>query len=249
VLGNNVVQYGILLVVLASVAPASATWQARQPAGKRLTFVDEAASEPDVNAFRQELVARTRAQDVRGVLSLIEPGLRARFERSWSDLPPGRMYEEDGSLKALQRLLALGGSFTTTRGAVYGRREFCAPYVYSAFPRELPPALEGEIQVWAIISGHAPVRAKRSRTATVITYLSYDLVKADGWLEDVAPSNLRWAEVTLAGGRTGFVEEGMIWKPSDWHACFAKVDGRWSISSFARGVAPVGSVPLHRPPS
>jgi hypothetical protein len=35
---------------------------------------------------------------------------------------------------SIERPLLLGGAFTTTRGAVHGRREFCAPYPYASFP-------------------------------------------------------------------------------------------------------------------
>jgi hypothetical protein len=137
-----------------------------------------------------------------------------------------------------EHALALGGTFTTSRGAVPGRREFCAPYVYSAFPEELPRWLEGEENPWAIIGSNVPVREQPRPSARVLTRLSWELVKADGWRDADPKGRLQWANVTLPDGRSGYVQEGQIRPTTDYHVCFAKIDGRWLMTSFARDEYP-----------
>lgn len=195
-------------------------------------LVDEAKQEPEFAAFRAGLLVAVKNRDPKAIAEAMSPALRDRQRGLF--VPPfinTIAYETE-------RALALGGSFTTTRGAVFGRREFCAPYVYSAFPNVLPDALEGEVDPWAIIDAHVPVRAQRRPTAGVIAYLSWELVRASGWLDADPESRRRWAEVTLPDGRHGYVPEGKIQPPDDYHVCFAKIDGRWLMTAFERDQSP-----------
>jgi hypothetical protein len=190
-------------------------------------FVDEAGTDPEFKAFRDRLEENLKASNHQYLSDVMEPSLGAHW-RGWL----GTIAYQS------QRALALGGSFTTTRGAVPGRREFCAPYVYSAFPKEVPRSIEGEEDPWAIIGAHVPVRAQPRPSARVLTYLSWELVKADGWLDADPESHLRWVEVDLLNGRRGYVQEGQIRHNTDYHVCFAKIQGQWLMTAFARDKYP-----------
>ena len=70
--------------------------------------------------YREALLKAVRARDADGVLTAMAPDVRRRFEH-WLRLPQkvfGGGEQEDWN--HMEWLLALGGSFTTTRGA--GRR-------------------------------------------------------------------------------------------------------------------------------
>lgn len=231
-----------VLVVAGPLAAQVRVGQRFQPS-RQLRFpfppVDEARLDPGFKAFRDRFIAAVKARDVSVVLKLMSPQLRSKLE-SWLSRPRSDFIggAEQVDWGEFDRLLALGGSFTTWRGAVDGRREFCAPYVYSAYPSRIPAPIEGENDPWVIIKAHVPVRAEPSLKARVVTYLSYELVKADGWLGPDQENGLQWAEVALLNGREGYVREGDIRDPTDYHACFAKVDGQWLMTAFARDVYP-----------
>lgn len=195
--------------------------------------VDEASLDLELRQFRDSLLAAIRARDAAAVLNVAVPSVRQRFEQGL--LFPASHFggQDHEDWLELERLLALGGTLTTTRGAVVGRREFCAPYVYSAFPAPLPREFQGDVEVWAILGDHIAVRTARSVTAPVLTYLSYSLVVADGWQGPDA-SGRKWAEIQFPGGRLGYVPEKDIRRHTDYHACFAKIDGRWMISEYDR---------------
>jgi hypothetical protein len=84
----------------------------------------------------------------------------------WGDRPIGEQ---------LVAALSLGGSFTTTRGSVPGERQFCAPYVYSAFPADYTERdREGNPSV--LIEKDVDVRSRPDDRAQVVAHLSYHLV-------------------------------------------------------------------------
>lgn len=206
------------------------------PPGIRPVFpfplVDQAKQDPEFAAFRDSLLAAARKRDASALAASMDRELQSR-EHAWLSPPFSNTIAFE-----VERALALGGAFTETRGAVLGRREFCAPYVYGAFPNQLPDFLDGEGDPWAIVGSHVPVRAQRSPSARTVTYLSWELVKADAWLDADPESHLRWAEVTLPSGRSGFVQELQIRRTTDYHVCFAKIDGAWRMTTFARDQHP-----------
>jgi hypothetical protein len=212
------------------LSPGIGQHRARHNPHFSFQLVDEAAQDSDFKAYRDRLLQSVRNRDAKSLADSMSPELRTK-EASWLAPPFSNTIAYE-----TQRALELGGSFTTTRGAMFGRREFCAPYVYSAFPKSLPSALEGETNPWAIIGSHVPVREERQPDARVLTYLSWELVKADGWYE--GPKNLQWAKVDLLDGRSGYVQEGQIRPTDDYHVCFAKIDGRWQMTRFARDEPP-----------
>ena len=68
----------------------------------------------------------------------------------------------------LVEALSLGGTFTTTRGSIAGERQFCAPYVYSAFPKDYTDRdKEGDPSV--LIQKNVAVRARPDDQAPMVS--------------------------------------------------------------------------------
>lgn len=213
---------------LAPNAAPMATQRQRFP----FPFVDEAGQDPALKLFRDRLLLAAKQRDAKILAESMAPELRAR-EQAWLHPPFSNTIAYE-----TERALALGGSFTTVRGAVFGRREFCAPYVYATFPNVAPRPIVSTFGPYAIIGDRVPARAKPRPDAPVVTYLSWELVKAFGWLDADPQSRLQWAEVDLLDGRQGYVQEGQIRHPTDYHVCFARIDGRWLMTAFGRGQYP-----------
>jgi hypothetical protein len=220
----------VSLVLAIGVAPTGA--QGTSGAQLRhfpFPFVDEAVRDPELRAFRDQLQRDLKVSNLTALAEAMVPSLRSDWEGSL----PTIAYQA-------QRALALGGAFTMTRGAVRGRREFCAPYVYAALPNDVPAAIDDEGVPWAIVGDHVPMRAQPQPTARVTAYLSWELVKTGTWYDD-PQRHLLWAQVHLPDGRAGWVQEAQIRNATDYHVCFAKIDGRWLMTQFARDQYPARS--------
>jgi hypothetical protein len=235
-----------LLVLLTGVVPGQ----------KREYFppVDEASQEPSLLAFRDGFKSAIHAHDVEAVLSSATPDLiyglaesrlsgRADFA---SDLRANRFLQYSGRDDIWRRLanaVERGGAFSTTHGAVQGRREFCTPYYYGKLPsmNVMPPHLDNEGAAPVVITGRdVAVRENFDGTSRVIARLSHELVRFGGPITEEAVS------VELANGASGVVDRryaGVVGR--DYHACFARIDGDWRLTAFAPG-APHG-VPVPDP--
>lgn len=207
----------------------------------QLQPVDEAAQDPSFEAFRRNLVEAVRIRNGAFVIDSAVPELQKRFSGRL-DLPSsafagGREASEWGEL---ERLLALGGAFTATGGKERSRREFCAPYTYSSFPRSaLVMSFAGENEntegtPWVIVGARVPVRVAPNDTARILTHLSYDLVIMAAEEGPGSPP-VRWRGVYTYDGWKGWVAADRVRDPRDWHACFAMIDGRWLMTDFSHG--------------
>lgn len=212
-----------------------------------LRFVDEAPQDPLFEKFRARFLASVKARDAESVMGWSTPALQAHFQQGLA-LPKsafsGPRYE-DTEWAELEKVLSLGGTFTTTRGALAGRREFCAPYTYSAFPSPLNAIVEKmpghdanpEGDPWVVLGERVPVVLEPSANAKIVEQLSHNLVLLSG---AEAPGNLpvRWREVFTPGGRRGWIAAEQLRDPADYHACFAQIDGEWRLASFERDRSP-----------
>lgn len=211
----------------------------------RLPPVDEASRDPTFAEFRDRLIAAVKARDAKGVINSSVDELRRRFQRL--SLPKsafaGPRYE-DADWVELEELLSLGGSFTTTRGSKTGRLEFCAPYVYSAYPspeklafiiERLPGRNENpESDPWVILGRHVPGRSAPSEEAAPVVYFSHDLVLA----AEARGTPVQWQAVYVTDIVQAWLAADQIRSPSDYHACFATIDGRWLMTEFTRDRSP-----------
>lgn len=196
----------------------------------KLAPVDEGTGDPEFARFRERLLRAIRDRDTS---FLVASSLQVIHQ----PLPSSEWTE-------LERMLSLGGTFTTTRGAERGRREFCAPYTYSAYPAPINVIAErlpghdesNESDPWVILGDRVPVLERPSKSARVLRYLSHDLVFTSAEAPGSPP--VLWREIFIDGDRKGWVSAEMIRKPSDYHVCFAYVDGRWRLTQFSRDADP-----------
>jgi hypothetical protein len=206
----------------------------------QLPPVNEAAQDPSFEAFHRALIEAVKRRDAAFVIESTIPELQGRFSGRL-DLPRsafvgGREASEWG---VLERLLDLGGAFTTTGGKERGRREFCAPYTYSSYPYSaLQAPLAGrdentEGSPWVILGARVPVHAAPKAGARVLTYLSHDLVIMGGGGEATATAG--WQDLYTYDGWHGWVRADQVRDPRDYHACFAMIDGRWLMTTFSHG--------------
>ncbi len=201
-------------------------------AQQRLYFIDEARLDTSFVAFRTQLRKAIAEHNAAFIRSILYPGIELNtagdqgpeeFERLWNpDDPKTQLWAE------LDDLLALGGSFTDER------RQFCAPYVYSNWPK----ALDQEEKL-AIIATDVQVHAACDLKAPVVGVLSHDLVteleasNAPGTagVARVAPVTPEgWALIEFGEGKKGCVRDDFVRSPLDYHACFEKIQGRWMMT-------------------
>ncbi len=223
-----------LLSIWSYAVPVA--WR-QEPPRKRyyVSPVDQGEQDNSFAAFRTKFLASVSSRDAVVVTEGMEPSLRTDLSGSFTAPRSefgGREHEVWGEL---EQLLALGGAFTTTRGAVKGRREFCAPYVFTEYPQPPPEDLRYEGHPWVILRPRVPVRATAMDAARGLGELSHDLVKVTGET-DTNSGKPRWRQIITPGGEVGWVAAADIRDPQDPHACFAKIGERWVMVQFSRSM-------------
>jgi hypothetical protein len=201
--------------------------------------VDEAAKDASFLEFRTALLDALKRRDAAFVLAVSTPDMAEYLRNIGLELPRAAVAgppHEIVAWRQLESILLLGGTFTTTKGLVEGRVEFCAPYVYRAYP---DPAqigfdlIESEGTPWVVLEPNVPVYSEPAPNASVLTRLSYDLVEVTGGEAPALPP-VRWRQIHTPDGREGWIEAHRIRDPEDHHACFAKIGGAWRLTVFGR---------------
>lgn len=207
--------------------------------------IDEAEKDEGLLEFRNRLISAVKVRNAEFVLEAAVDELRGQLRAL--ALPKtafaGPSYEA-ADWPELEELLRLGGSFTTTRGRVFGRREFCAPYVYSAYPQrdviaflleKLAGRDENPTSLPSVILGSkVPARRRPEQDARIVEHLSHDLLLVRE--ERGTPPD--WYSVYLSDTVFAWVRAGQIRSPLDYHACFATIDGRWRLTEFEKDKMP-----------
>ena len=219
-----------LLVVWVAVA--------QLPQLPTLLPVDEASSEHDLVKVRDRIIEGAKKRDSATVLAaasqngvletseLDHSESRRRLQQILSD-PNQDVW---GHLTAT---LSQGGAFTRSRGAVEGRREFCAPYMYAAFPQRVPPEVQGERYPWVITKRNVAIHAQPDASSRIVGRLSYAMIQGHNTLSpDPKDVSIRWQAIDLGVDREAFVRANQIWDPEGPHVCFAKENGQWVISAY-----------------
>jgi hypothetical protein len=192
--------------------------------------VDETSSDPSLVSFRAQLIEALRRGDAAFLRRHAEPAEAVRWTGDESTVG-------DPLNAKLIKALELGGAFTTTRGAVNGRREFCAPYVYTVFPTIPVPTIRGdqvnnEGHPWATVRPDVPVLRQPSATSPVRGHVrDFELVTptGDGVPRDDTPS---WFEVVTQAPIRGWVRSKDIQDPAGIHVCLYGSAGAWAISEI-----------------
>ena len=193
-----------------------AGWQLSdvKPVRYPLPPVDEAIRYPKLVMFRDDLIAALTRGDYDMVAnSSTQDAVQA-------------------DLAHLVHVLKLGGRFTVTRGAQRGRREFCAPYFYTTYPRDAPAELRGGeySEPWIVHGEDVPLLTDHDDDAPAVAYLTNELVK---------PPDRHYGEwdgIDLSNGLRGWLKRGhRLYDPHSAHiACFAQINSRWIMTVYKR---------------
>jgi hypothetical protein len=216
-------------VFAIAVAAAAATAPLRP--------VDEAPQEAALVAARAAAIDSLRARDVERLLTLVDDDVET-IDQSVGPKAGLRFMFDGAMADRLIDALLLGGSFTSSRGSTPGERQFCAPYVYSAFPSEYPRLANRDDEPWVVVEKDVAVKGRPAASAPTIGRVGYQLV----WVSPVgavgAPDGSSWREIQLTRRRVGFVPARSVRDPADYHVCFANRTGRWKIVAIGRDVFP-----------
>jgi hypothetical protein len=210
----------------------------------RLMPTDEAAQDPALMTVRQQVLAAAKNRNARSLMFYVSSrvmleGVMAEGDANWRALDRVLADKDDSNWTEIPRALNLGGAFTTTRGAVLGRREFCAPYPYAALPERVPDAVLGERPPWVITEKDVEVHSSPDLRSAVLGRLSYSMVQANGAeRRDARDASVVWQTINLPDEKEGFVVASTIWFPGGYHVCFARDGGQWTISAIARSSQP-----------
>ncbi len=203
-------------------------------AQQRLYFIDEARLDESFIEFRTQLRKAVAEHNAAFVRSIIYPGIELsstgeqgpeEFERLWNpDGPKTQLWAE------LDSLLALGGSFMDER------HQFCAPYVYSNWPKGVD-----QEEKLAIVAKDVQVHASCDLKAPVVAVLGYDLVtelEENGAATPAAAGTARlvtpegWVRIEFGEAKKGCVRDDYVRSPLDYHACFEKIQGKWMMTAL-----------------
>jgi hypothetical protein len=211
-------------------------------AGLVLPPLDEAETTPDVMKTRNAAIAAFRNRDVRALRRLLAPDVKAFggeqdvekiIATFVADADSASDHGPAGIAAEVVAALQLGGSFTTTRGSVRGERQFCAPYTYSAFPKDYPPPKDSDGTPLVVIERSVRLLEQPDRPSAVLDTLSYSIVYgcAEG---KVSMGGRSWCHVETVDGKLGYVPATAVRDPADYHVCFGQRGASWLITVIER---------------
>ena len=218
-------RYSSLMILLLLTLSFAASTSAQVA---KLYPVDEAAKDPAFFTFRARLLKAIYKKDTSFLLSIVDPKIAnnfggddglTHFKRIWHpERPTSPVWTE------LLAVLVLGGKFDKDQS-------FAAPYLFNSFPEQFD-AFEHS----AIIEDGVRVRREPNTRGTVITTLSFDIVKLGRGEYRRNPGEKReWVPVELADGQKGFVASEYIRSPIDYRAIFERKNGKWVMTAFIAG--------------
>ena len=208
--------------------------------------VDEASREPALVTVRTEAIAALQARSPARFTAVVAEDLSlGAFGHGKDELrrildsyvAPNVDHAAPTLLDEIVAALSLGGAFTS----IYGERQFCAPYVYGAYPSSYPLPNDTDYPILVILRPNVEVKAAADPASRTIGRLSYRLVRVgDAGGEHYSRDGSTWYRIEFAtrNGIYGFVEADAVRSPEDYHVCFAKRDGRWQIVTIANDEFP-----------
>lgn len=205
----------------------------------KLLPVDDAAHDHSFVSFRDRLLTAARNRDSAFILNILDPHILNSFGGSGGV----EEFKEQWKLNAggnklwstLVTILENGGSFSND----HGKKQFCAPYVTSKWrdiQQQLPKNSDAsDYQV--IIHSDVALRSGRSVDASLLTTLSYDVVKviSDSATTESEEESSQWVKTSTLAGTVGYVASTDIRSPIDYYACFQKIGSKWVMTALAAG--------------
>lgn len=181
--------------------------------------VDEATRQPDLVAFRNELLASLARNDTAAVLAKFSPEVKLDFGGGEGiELLRERLRE--GELwRALEDVLANGGRFLEDS-------TFYAPWWFHV-------DTDDPVEQWVVIGDGVRVRAEPRAESGVVATLSYMVVMDD---TAAAPDvSADWVAIRLKDGRRGFVAARFVRRTFGYRVGIRREGGQWRIIYFIAG--------------
>jgi Bacterial SH3 domain len=225
----------IFLIMLAAILPFAFPNAVSAQKERQVMPVDEAKKDASFFAFREKFIAAVKKRDTKFLLETLDRDVKgsfggdsgiADFKKLWKlDKPNSKLWNE------LLTVLTNGGTFSEREGLK--TKEFCAPYSFTIFPADLD-GFEHQM----IFGNNVNLRAKPDAKSTVVTQLSYNVVKVDYENSVKNPKDeneYSWLKLETLGGKKGFVSPEYVRSPIDYRGCFEKINGKWKMTFFLAG--------------
>lgn len=188
---------------------------------------DEGAENDAFKAFEEQLLKAVKTHDVGFIKSILDPKIILSYPDDENKIRKSGILDfmsqwnpdkECSPLwNTLSAILSVGGVFADKE-----KQQYVMPYIHSLWPKDVDP-----LTYSAIVGKDINIRAEPDLSASVISQLSYDIVKVDNrFVHD------KWQKITIPDGREGYVFGEFIRSKYDWSAGFAKVGGEWKMKWF-----------------
>lgn len=223
-----------VLFLLIAVAFAAATIAAQEE--RYLKPADEASQDPSFLEFRTKLIAAAERKDLKYVQSIMDPKIHLSLGGFYGLSGFRKLWKNESEFWAeFLPVIKNGGRFTGE--GTNKLKTFSAPYVFTDMPEDLD-----HFEVFAVFGENVNLRERPDAGATVITKLSYNIVKADheaAVKRKTGPGEddwkIDWQKVTTLGGQTGWMKAEYVRSPIDYRAGFEKKRGKWVMTFFLAG--------------
>ena len=183
-----------------------------------LSPVDEAPKNAGFLAFRTRLQEIVAKRDVKALLEVVDPNIRASFGSDHgvpAFIEMWKLNDPSTELwKELGAVLALGGTFADVS-------TFTAPYVFSRWPDGVD-----SFESVAVIGRNVRIRSAPRADAPVVATVSYEILE----LDFSKPDSAEWTAV-----KAGYISKQFVRSPIDYRATFTYSKGRWRMIFFLAG--------------
>ena len=219
-----------LLIALVLCAPAFAARQSFPPQ-------DEAVNDPELEAFRADLLARVAARDIEAVVAASCPDiylshggsggpreLRANLEPTSQTMADSTSPQANTSREeywtALQETLSQPGFFDS-------EGEFWMPHQWKlTLPASLDP-----LEVYFVTGQNVALRNEPSPAGAVLDQISYEVVIIRDYQGDKD-----YQLVRLTDGVSGYMHRDYLWSMIGYRAALVKSEsGDWQLCTFVAG--------------
>jgi len=178
---------------------------------------DEAVSDLDLVAFREQLQKAVVQKDANAFMALVAEDVAVKVKKTGGLKSFKKAWDPESESSELwpvmNQILSMGGGFLRSERGV----KFCAPYTFVDFPSHLDIYAHG-----IVIKDNVPFKATPSKYARTLKNLSYNVVQVADWrsVGDQNDDKIRWLKVKTLAGEEGYVKKNVIRSPADYSACF-----------------------------
>ncbi|MBI1238925.1 MAG: hypothetical protein GC199_06230 [Alphaproteobacteria bacterium] len=191
--------------------------------------IDESASDPDFNAFKERLEAIVAARDADALIAIVAPDIKISFggDDGQAEFISGWQPEDPNSpiWTELSAILSLG--------LTKEEMGWTGPYVFSRWPDQFDA-----FEYLLVLDKETPLLADPCDPASVLVTLGDAIVRqADP--DDGGPSACDWpleyTSVDDEKGHKGYIATDRMRSPLDYRANFQKIDGEWRLAFLVAG--------------